>query len=349
MTARRGSTEQYAGNLGVQGQFGVQTLRDFVNNFEADNVGIIDLFSKRQKRQKSQLNEIYKFVDLPKALRVQIVHIWRDALGDARGYGLGPKVVATYQWIVESLCREYGEFHLVPHSGRGDRDYMGELINFFLIESDNDKVLDVIELTFQAIDTIARSYNYFQDSIYDKRCDAAIEELNVRFQEHAIGFQFSGSELIRVDSQFIHSQVVKPVLQLLSGQHYAGAQEEFLRAHEHYRKGNSKEALNECLKSFESVMRAICVKRKWAVDKKATARDLIQVCMDNQLIPDFWQSHYSSLRSMLESGIPTARNRLGGHGQGVVPTTVPDSIVACMLHMTASAVVFLATAETEMK
>ena len=65
----------------------------------------------------------------------------------------------------------------------------------------------------------------------------------------------------------------------------------------------------------------------------------------NELIPPFWESHYSSLRSLLESSVPTGRNRLGGHGQGTIPTTVPDHIVAYMLHMTASAIVFLAEAE----
>jgi hypothetical protein len=48
---------------------------------------------------------------------------------------------------------------------------------------------------------------------------------------------------------------------------------------------------------------------------------------------------------LLESGVPTARNRLGGHGQGAKPTSVPDHIVAYLLHMTASTIVFLIEAD----
>jgi hypothetical protein len=48
---------------------------------------------------------------------------------------------------------------------------------------------------------------------------------------------------------------------------------------------------------------------------------------------------------MLESSIPTGRNRLSSHGQGSTPTTVPDYLVAYMLHMTASTLVFLTTAD----
>ena len=39
---------------------------------------------------------------------------------------------------------------------------------------------------------------------------------------------------------------------------------------------------------------------------------------------------------MLESSIPTGRNKLSGHGQGTTPVSVPDYLVAYMLHMTAS-------------
>jgi hypothetical protein len=92
-------------------------------------------------------------------------------------------------------------------------------------------------------------------------------------------------------------------------------------------------------------MKAICDKRNWPYQPNATSKVLIQVCFDNDLVPSFWQQQLSSLRSMLESSIPTGRNKLSGHGQGTSPTTVPDYLVAYMLHMTASTLVFLTTAE----
>lgn len=56
----------------------------------------------------------------------------------------------------------------------------------------------------------------------------------------------------------------------------------------------------------------------------------------------------SGLRSLLESGVPTVRNRLSGHGQGEKPTEVPNYVAAYVLHMTASAIVFLGKAEEGM-
>lgn len=94
-------------------------------------------------------------------------------------------------------------------------------------------------------------------------------------------------------------------------------------------------------------MKTICDKRKWSYPKGASAKTLIDVCLRNKLIPAFWQGHYSSLRSLLESGVPTGRNRLSGHGQGRVPVTVPGHLASYMLHMTAAAIAFLAEADEQ--
>ena len=132
---------------------------------------------------------------------------------------------------------------------------------------------------------------------------------------------------------------------LLRARDYAGAQAEFLNAHEHYRHRRGKEALAECLKALESVMKAICAKRGWKHDPNATSKALIQVLFDQGLIPTFWHQHFSALRSTLESGVPTARNKFGGHGQGTQVVEVPDHIVAYVLYLTAAAIVFIAEAE----
>ncbi len=314
-------------------------------------MAIFDIFSKRQKQLRGEISDVYSYEEMPKTLRIQIVHIWSDTLEDrdtfdpAGSFYLRTQgsIFNTYQRIVSTLCREYGVFRL-PSSGNNS-DIYSELVNFFLGTSEVEKVLDVIEISFQEIDTTTRRYDYIKRHDASKRADAAIEELNRRFREHGVGYQYANGQIIRIDSEFVHAEVVKPALRLLNQPHFVGAQEEFLKAHEHYRTGNDKEALNEALKSFESVMKAICEKRGWAYDKTAPAKAMIKTCIDNKLIPDFWDGHFSALRSLLESGVPTGRNKLSGHGQGAVPTEVPRHFVSYILHMTASAIVFLGEAE----
>lgn len=315
-------------------------------------MAIFDLFSKRQKALRGDVPDVYTYDDLPNALRVQIVHIWSDALGNSENYydhyGCAHNVQSAYKFIVDTLCREYGMFQLPTAEKHRDRMYLNELANYLLQVDEIEKQLDIVELSFRYIDRITRKYSYLNKQDASESVDAAIAELNSRFKEHGIGFQFIEGEIVRVDSELLHSEAVKPALRLLNELNYKGAQQEFLSAYEHYRHGKNKEALNDCLKSFESTMKAICDKRKWSYQANATSKALIQVCFDNELIPSFWQQQLSSLRSMLESSIPTGRNKLSGHGQGTNPTTVPDYLVAYMLHMTASTLVFLTTAEKEL-
>ncbi|WNB74275.1 STM4504/CBY_0614 family protein [Methylomonas koyamae] len=303
----------------------------------------LEIFSKRQKKLCGDVPDIYIYDTIPKPLKVQIVHIWRDTLGDDRDYrGHYTDVFDAYKFVVEALCREYGVFSLPTGIKQyGNRNYLEELINYLLNEDDPEKALDAIELSFQVIDKFSRRYEYLGRSQASELADNSIEELNQRFREHGVGFQYLEGEIIRIDSQLIHSEVVKPALGLLRAPEFVGAQAEFLKAHEHYRHGNNKESLSECLKAFESVMKIICTKRGWSHDPNATSKALLDVIFANGLIPKFWQQHFNSLRSSLETGIPPARNRLGGHGQGSDVIEIPPAIVAYVLHMTASAIVFL--------
>jgi len=310
-------------------------------------MAIFDLFSKRQKRSRGEVPDVYIYDKIPDGLRVQIVHLWNEALGNITDYSTHQRVVGAYKYIVETLRREYGFFNLEGKSYC--ESYISELFGFFLAEQDAERAIDVIELTFRMIDRITREFDYKYDQEATKTADTAINELNARFKEHGIGYQYVDGEMIRVDSQLLHSEVVRKALELLHDKAYAGAEQEFLNAYEHYRHGKYKEALNDALKAFESTLKVICDKRKWSYNSGDTSRQLIEICYQKGLIPDFWQQHMAALRSLLEGGVPTGRNKLSGHGQGSTPVTIPDYIVAYVLHMAGSAIVFLVDSERNIK
>lgn len=312
-------------------------------------MSIIDLFSRRQQHAKGVWPDVYVYDKMPDALRIQIVHLLFEALGNPREYNHDEgRVQEAYKVIVDTLCREYGLFRLPYRSDYGNH-HLGQLVGFLLQEPDVEKVIDAIELSFKMIDGATRDWGYLHRNNGGAIADAVIIELNHRFLQHGVGYHFNSGEIMRVDSELIHTEVVKPALRLLSQKRFSGAQNEFLTAHEHYRSGESKAALNECLKAFESTMKVICDKRSWKYSKTATAKELIQICFDKELVPSFWQQSFASLRSLLESSIPTGRNRLSGHGQGASDIEVPDFLVSYMLHMTAATIVFLAEADSHHK
>ncbi len=309
-------------------------------------MGIIDLFSKRQKQLRGEVPDVYQYNDIPYALRVQVIHIWKDAFGECYegdGYTTPPNAASkAFDFIHDSLCREYGVFTLASAA----RSKCESVSRFLLSTEDYEKALDVIELSFKVIDTLVREYlrNYRANITPD----SAIDELNARFREHGVGYQYEAGQIVRVDSQLIHHEVVKPALNFLSDTRFKGANQEFLSAHEHFRAGKYKECINDCLKAFESTMKAICDKHRWDYGKHDTAKHLIKIMFEEGLIPDYMQQHFSALRATLEAGVPTIRNKQSSHGQGSEPIAVPESIVAYALHLTASNIVFLAKAEHEL-
>lgn len=309
-------------------------------------MAIYDLFSKREKRLRGEVPDVFKYDEIPKKLRIQIIHIWKDAFGDYDLYeSQAPEI---YKKINDTLCREYGLLKLT------DRDIerygYAEDLSYFLLECDEyEKVLDVIELSFKAIDKFTRQFDYRHHSDPSISPDDAIEELNKRFLEHGVGYEYRSGQLIRTDSQLLHAEVVKPTLSLLTAKEFAGANQEFLKAHEHYRHGRHKECLNECLKAFESTIKAICQKLGWKYGKNDTSKKLIEICFQKNLIPDFLQSQFSALRTILESGIPTVRSKLGAHGQGPQRVIVPKYFAGYTLHLTATTILFLVEAHKEIK
>lgn len=305
---------------------------------------ILDLFSKRQKLLRGEVPDVYLYDKVPRELRVQCVHIFGDLLGSVhreRYQGIvRNKQYETYKIVVDALTREYGLFRL-PSNAVEDGDPSSELFNFLLQTDNVERALDVVEFATRCADRGTRNWQYLNRRDFDAHVDRGIAELNARFREHGVGYQYEAGRLVRVDSDLLHVEAVKPALTLLKTAGYSGPLDEFLRAHEHYRHGRHDEALNEALKAFESTMKAICDKKGWRYDAGATARVLVNTCFQHGLVDEFWQTHLSSLRGTLENGIATARNKLGGHGQGALPRDVPQSIVSYVLHMTASTIVFL--------
>lgn len=306
-------------------------------------MGVFDLFSKRQRRERGEVPDVYTYDNLPNKLRVQIVHIVRDAIGRDN---YGDKAAEAYDVVNRALCKETGVFQLVDRASSN----MEAVFNFFLAEKSTERALDVVEILCKYINIIiAGDPNYRYNVETRLAADEAIEEINQRFKEHGVGYQYEGDIIVRLDSDFLHSETVKPALTMLRLDGFSGANEEFLESHQHYRHGRNKECLVYSLKAFESTMRAICKLRGWEVSVGATASGLIKICFDKELLPKFLESEMTALRSILESGIPTLRNRLGGHGQGVEPIVVPDYVARFALNLTATNIIFLTEAHSAKK
>ena len=313
-------------------------------------MAIFNLFSKRQRKLGKRNSDIYNYEEIPYKLRVQIIYILKDIIGDYREHSGTAEELGRV--VSEIFCRENGFLQLPTYKGphRDINPNLVALFNHFLESNDILVQLDIIELSFRFIDRMTRDRYENVAPEKTKRIDNAIWELNKRLQDESIGYQYESGEIIRIDSKLVHSEIIKPVIQLLGSENlYSGANDEFLNAHKHYRKARYKECLNDCLKAFESTMKAICSKHHWSYKEEDTAKKLIEICFDNGLIPSFMQTQFTSLKSLLESGIPTIRNKTGAHGQGTERIEVPCEVASYALHLTATNILFLSETEKSLK
>jgi AbiJ N-terminal domain 4 len=165
------------------------------------NIYIYDLYSKRKKHlEYGNQPEIYQYESLPLEFRWQVLYIWDSVVSPAK--------CAHYSnlWkkIHELLLRNWGESSLPLEVFYSEEklDHFGQCKHFLLNGTSIDKVLDLIELVFIFVDRDVRKV------ILDKQLDieemdmqhpdGAIQELNHRFHEHVIGYQYEKGQVIRV-------------------------------------------------------------------------------------------------------------------------------------------------------
>ncbi len=307
-------------------------------------VGNYETYSKRlRKRERAGQPDVYQYDDLPESLRVQVTHIWNRTIGstypNAHHFAIASR--RLYNFIKRTLCSELGVFSLSGNTDDSDEEQCKHL----LLQGSTLHTLDVIELSFRMIKGLDALYNSSDHPQDRQQPDDAVAELNYRFREHGVGYQFEGGEIVRVDSQYIHAEAVKPAIALLNTAGFKGPSEEFLDAHEHYRQREYADAIADALKAFESTMKAICDENGWTYNKeKDAAKALIKTVLDNNLVPGYMELHLAGLRNTLGAGLPTVRNKLGGHGQGKEPRKVPGYFAGYALHLAATNIVFLVEA-----
>lgn len=302
---------------------------------------IYNLYSKRN----SSLNSDVIYDSISEKLKIQIIHIWNSFFSDK------PKELQEECWdeINTGLCIEHGKDDLFPNDFFSTYSDKSKVEHYFKSLSDVQLCLDVIEMVYIYIDACEKSipHNHFYK--VQITFDQAVKHLNIRFKENNVGYEYSNKTILRVDNSVLHEDVIQKTLLFLKQEEFSNANEEYVNGLRHYRQSNYKECLNECLKALESTLKIICAINNWEVLETDTAHKLIKKVIDNGLIPSHLQTFLTGIRTTLESGVPTFRNKMGGHGQGVDKIIVPQHFASYVLYITGSSISFLVDCNNEMK
>lgn len=294
-------------------------------------------WSRRKRLAQSSGPDVYQYDAVPVPVRIQIVQILGDGLGDFNGRD-GDDVRACYKAIVRQLRREFGVHRLTLYDSG---DLSETLFRWFQEVDDIDRWLDGLELSLRMIDRLIRKNWYRFNGVIRVEPDAVISEINARLQEAGIGYQYVFGDIVRIDSTFVHKEVVVPALGLLSDSRFSAAEQEYRAAHEAYRHGKHEECLVNCGKALESVFKVIGGNRAWPIKETDTASVLVKAAVEAGFLAAYSQASLNHLSGLIQSSTPTLRNKMGGHGAGASPRNVPTHLAAFQLHQTAAVILFL--------
>lgn len=291
-------------------------------------VNMLGLFSERNKAKN--IDDVIIYDELPKKLRIQIKFIIEDILGpNLEGYKL----------IHEVICREHGKLSLSTRYSIGYEDKKSILDTIIKDDYDISLIFDIVKMTFRY------QYNKLKNHYTIEEIDEELETfqniLNSRFKESSVGYKIVNYEIIKIDSEATFTGIIEPTINLTYNKLFENVNNEYINAIKAYEDENNEICLVNCLKSFESTMKIICDKKGWEYKESDNSSKLIKICFEKELIPKKMQSEFSSLRGLLESGIPPVRNHYGGHGKGSKNVIVEDHLARYALNITGSCILFL--------
>lgn len=315
---------------------------------------IFDVFSRRKRSEKVLLPVVSV------ALRYKILMLCRDIFNGEH----------KYQYIISELSYTRDKFwheihraltyrHGIPRLSNvtSARTEDADVVNF-LGDCKDEDFLDFIELIFKtsAIAQVCPDENLLVDDINSLLVteNVGYELTNIVVKESSPGNtkvyfaeQISGHhpnhnviafpQVILKENLIVHTEILKPVLSLLTDVKYANANREFLEALEHYRKADYGNCLTLCSSAFESVMKILCAQKNWGCSAQDSASKLIDVMVNKLPLEPYLVPFLTT--------VTTLRNRLSkSHGAGVQTKDVPQYIARYALNVNASAITLLVDA-----
>lgn len=169
---------------------------------------------------------------------------------------------SIWDMIHDRFAREKGLKQLGQYEANGI-GYGKPNIELYILNTNVEDALDLLDFSFHIMDVSLRELQPNQPDFggTDALISHAIEELNYRFNQHNLGYEFVNGNIIRIDHKLLHQEVIKPALRLLYEEGFEGAEEEFRNAFEKRKKGDNRNAIIEAGRAFESTIKTICDKK----------------------------------------------------------------------------------------
>jgi hypothetical protein len=315
-------------------------------------MAIFETFARRKRLQeRGGEPDVYTYDNAPEHLRHQICLALSEGIGHYHRFTGNefdsPPNANTIWEEIDRVCRKelysYLRYTREPNLQHRFLEYVTKI-------DDVDDFLSAVEIGCLGLVITRDDYEHQvreRGAIY--KAAISIDEINGRFEQHAVGYRFENGHIIRVDSQLNHAELIKPALKLLTAPIFAKANDDFMTAHRHYRTGEFKDCVTAAHRAFESMLKAICEVEKWEYAKGDGSSELVSKVNAKGLFTHDFDRSFTAYIAMLKAGLPAVRNDAGGHGEGLAAAAVTAQIARFALNMTASYVLFIGESYDAMK
>jgi hypothetical protein len=249
---------------------------------------VFESHAERQRRQNRGQPEVYVYDKAPAQLRHQISVALLEGIGtynltDPYYAGdVADNMIAYDCWKeIDRACRKE-VFPYLKYVDDNDNpmNRVSAAINDII---EIDEWISVVEICCKIMSMLIDKERIHADRTTSDAAEGALAEINRRFEQHKVGYQFENGWIIRKDSELVYAEIIKPALVLLTAPEFVKANQDFMTAHAHYRAGTFKDAVTAANRAFESMLKAICDLEHWTYGSGDTAVLLVSVVNTNGL------------------------------------------------------------------
>lgn len=256
------------------------------------------------QREETGEPDFYIYDEIPDELRGKLRFAIMDCLGRVEK-ALTSFHVSAYELAAGLVARAFG---------RGLAGIPAYGLDNFLINANLTDLLRGIEAI---LESLARAAEY--RSLPRGELTDLTRDINKLFGHYHLGYRIEevdspredepSLQVIRVDSEFTHKEMVKPTLRQLQREGFETAAQQFSDALAEYTDGHYGDAITDANSSFESVLKRVLNQ------KAGTAHRLIGDAQKAGYFPSYLGNRAAKFSDLLEA-LPIVRDQEGdAHGK----------------------------------
>jgi len=269
------------------------------------------------RRHSKALGEKSLKLTIPLRLRVAIK---RTLNGHSEWGGQFDEENHTFARTEYALKSFYGEEILFAYNEAG-KLAPSDLDNF-ITHGFPERVFDLIEA--------------WCDKSEESKAIECERELNTIFEIHNSPWRLLNKSIIRVDSEYLHSEVIAKTQALLRENAAAGALEEFSEAVSCLTGGQDKDAIINAHKSVESVMK-VCL----GIEEPKKFGELLHLIIKSKIVPEYYREFLTHFEKLALATVKERNLPARAHGQGAEPTEVPKPLAEFAVHLAGAVNLFM--------